>query len=415
MLKTTTIEGLQEPRDAPLISGTSAEPLNVMSLENNRNPVDNSMPIYHFGSGYNNKNSVGSMSSNRIFVLGLNGKPLTPCKPQKARKLLEGGVAQPIWNKFGQFGIQMLVQTRKEVPKFILGCDWGTKFEGYSIVSEKENNLNVMWKLPHKKNIVRKLKERRRLRRARRQRNCRRRPERFDNRNKKGFIAPSQFVIVQSRLKAIQELLKCYPIKKVVIEDVKFNHRDKKWGKNFSTMEIGKNMIYDYIKDRLGKRGLKLVKGYDTFKLLEKYGFKKNKDKSKEDFYTHNIDSFIIANEMFKKEQKGFHQRIANKINEDLIVVDDSYRPTRRRLHDTQFSKGGIRYSYSMGNFNGIRKGSISEFGQIVGGTKNRIYIRNWKNKRIGKSLSKITWLSHQFKTQFLSTLSDGVSLRCVR
>jgi len=32
-------------------------------------------------------------------------KPLTPCKPQKARKLILGRVAVVIWNKFGQFGI----------------------------------------------------------------------------------------------------------------------------------------------------------------------------------------------------------------------------------------------------------------------------------------------------------------------
>ncbi len=45
--------------------------------------------------------------------------------------------------------------------------------------------MNVMWKLPDKK----KLEERRTLRRARRFRNCRRRECRFDNREKKGFIA----------------------------------------------------------------------------------------------------------------------------------------------------------------------------------------------------------------------------------
>jgi hypothetical protein len=355
------------------------------------------MPNTLVGSGYNLNESSARMSG-RIFVLSCNGKPLTPCKNQKARKLLVGRVAKPVWNKIGMFGIQMQVQTREETPKFILGCDWGTKFEGYSVVSETDNNLNIMWLLPNKKAIANKLEERRQLRRARRWRQCGRRECKFNNRNKDGFIAPSQLMIVNSRLKVLKEILKCYPIKKVVIEDVKFSHKDKKWGKNFTTVEIGKQKIYDYIKEQLGKRGLKLVKGYDTFKLLEKYGIKKNSNKSKEDFYTHCIDSFIIASEQFKKEQKGFMQRIGNKINEEIIVVDDTYRPTRRRLHDTQPKKGNIREKYSTGKFMGIRKGTICEFGQIVGGTKKNFWIRNSDNKRIGRT--HLSWLSHNFKTK---------------
>lgn len=196
----------------------------------------------------------------------------------------------------------------------------------------------------------------------------------------------------------MREILKSYPIKKVVIEDVKFNHRDRKWGKNFSTVEVGKNRVYDYVKKEFGKRGLKLVNGYYSFKLLEKYGFRKNKDKSREDFYTHNIDSFIIASEQFKKGQKGFMQRVGSKINEDLIVVDDNYRPVRRRLYDTQPGIGGAREKYSTGNFKGIRKGTMCNFGQIVGGTKTNYFIRNSENKRIGRT--KVSWLSHNFKTK---------------
>src|SRR3990167_7492282 len=126
----------------------------------------------HLRSEYNSENRA-SMSG--VFVLGKDGKPLTPCKASKARKLMEGKQAKPVWNKFGEFGIQMLVETRKETPKTVLGCDFGTKFEGYSVIIGRENNLNVMLKLPDKKKLVKKLDERRRMRRARRFRNCRRR------------------------------------------------------------------------------------------------------------------------------------------------------------------------------------------------------------------------------------------------
>ncbi|MBI4447898.1 RRXRR domain-containing protein [Candidatus Woesearchaeota archaeon] len=417
-MRKTTRNGLQARQSTPLTLTTAEESFNSTSLQTPLTKRESSKPVFHSGSGYNSRKR-GGLSAHNVFVLDVEGKPLTPTTNAKARKLIRDKQAKPIWNKFSQFGIQMLAQTREGMPKFVLGCDWGTKFEGLSVVSETNNNLNVMWKLPNKKTIVNKLEERRQLRRARRWRNCRRRECRFGNRGKKGFIAPSQLVIVQSRLKAMQELLKGYPIRKVVIEDVKFNHKKHRWGKNFSTVEVGKNKIYEYLKKRFGKRGLKMVKGYDTFKLLEKYGFKKNKDKSKEDFYTHNIDSFMIASEQFKKEQKGFSQRIANKINEDLIIADDTYRPTRRRLHDTKFSDGNIRYPYSTGNFRGIRKGAVCEFGQIVGGTGNCFKIlpfeeKESKEKRISKSIKQISWFSHNFKIkEVMSQFPTATRLQC--
>jgi len=144
---------------------------------------------------------------------------------------MRGGVAKPVWSKFGTFGIQMLVETRRETPQTTIGVDNGTKFEGYAVVCGEENSLAVKLDLPDKKNIVRKLDERRQLRRARRGRKCRRREARFDNRKREGFLAPSQAVIVGSRLKTLRELFRLYPIDAVVFEDVRFNHAKHRWGR----------------------------------------------------------------------------------------------------------------------------------------------------------------------------------------
>ncbi len=391
--QTTTRNELQEPTDTSLICSTSAESFNATSLETTENISENSMLVSHLGSGYNSEQSEASMSG-RIFVLSKLGKPLTPCKKGKARKMLIGGVARVVWNKFGEFGIQMLIPTREHTPKVVLGIDTGTKFEGLSLIVGKENQLNIMWLLPDKKVLVRKLKERRILRRARRQRNCRRREARFDNRSKDGFIAPSQLMMVNSRLKCIKEFFKYYPISKVAIEDVKFNHRDNRWGKNFSTIEIGKNMIKAFIIGKVGRDNYITFEGRETKKLREELGLKKGSNKSAEHFNSHCVDSFSIASEISNAEP-----------NFNIKVVDDTYRPTRRRLHDSQFSKGGKRDKYSTGNFKGIRKGSICEFGQIVGGTKNTGYIKNFDNKRIGRDIKKINWLSHNFKLK-----SEGIS-----
>lgn len=381
--KTTRTE-LQELRNTSLVPNTSLELLNNMSLENTNELSDNSMLCSHSGSEYNLNESSASMSG-RIFVLSFTGSPLTPCKPQKARKLILGKVAVVVWNKFGQFGIQMLVQTREFVLKTVLGIDFGTKFEGYSLISGSENLLNVMWLLPDKKVLVRKLEERRDLRRARRWRNCRRREARFDNRSKNGFIAPSQLMMVNSRLKCIKEFFRDYPIDKVAIEDVKFNHKDKHYGKNFSTIEIGKNMIKEFIVGKVGRENYITFEGFETKEAREKRRLKKSSNKSSETFNSHCVDSFSIASELSNAEHCF-----------EIKVIDDTYRPKRRRLHDTQPKKGGIREKYSTGSFKGIQKGCICDFGQIVGGTGKRTFIRNSENKRIGRT--HITWLSHNFK-----------------
>ena len=384
------------PVDAPLIHCSVRENINSTDLENKRNPLDNPKLYFHVGSG-NNSQTRGSISA-RVFVLGVDGKPLTPCKYSKARKLLKSKQAIPKWNKFGEFGIQMLFKTNNKTPEVVLGIDNGTKFEGYSIVSEKENNTNVMWLLPDKKVLVRKLKERRILRRTRRQRNCRRRQARFNNRSRDGFIAPSQLMMVNSRLKAIKEFFKYYSISKVAFEDVKFNHRDNKWGKNFSTIEVGKNIIKDFIIKEIGRANLISFEGTETKKIREKLKLKKSSNKSAEIFNSHCVDSFAIASELVE----------CNTPNKEIIVIDDTYRPVRRKLHYTQFSKGGIRRKYSSGNFKKIRKGTICELGQIVGGTGNQLKIlpfkkRNEAEKRISKSLNKINWLSHSFKIKLNS------------
>ena len=394
-METTTRTELQEWQNASLILPSSAELFNAtVSYESDK---EDAKPMFcsHLQSECNIRKD-GGMSAHNVFVLDVDGKPLTPTTSSKARKLMKGKQAKPVWNKFSQFGIQMSVETRKETPLVVLGQDWGTKFEGYSLISGRENNLNVMWKLPDKKKLVKKLEERRRLRRARRFRNCRRRKCRFQNR-KETFIAPSQLQIVDSRLKCMNEFFKCYPVQKVAVEDVKFNHRDNHYGRNFTTVEVGKKRIFDTIRAKVGVGNLILFSGMDTQEFRKKHNLKKSSDKSAKSFYAHCVDSFAIANEL--------SQAIPNK---SLIYVDDNYRPIRRRLHDTQYSKGNIRHPFSSGNFKGIRKGTVCEFGQIVGGTKEQAWYQDFEMRgkrkvyQKGKMLKKISWLSHKYKSEVI-------------
>ena len=327
-----------------------------------------------------------------VWVVGVDGRPLTPTTPSRARRLLRDGQAEKAWSKFGTFGIRMLVAVGSVTPQATLTVDNGTKWEGYTVVVGTENNQAVNLDLPDKKKIVRKLEARRQMRRARRFRNCRRRAARFDNRGRKGFIAPSQMVMVRSRLKIIGELVKCYPVSDVGIEDVRFNHAQHRWGANFSTVEVGKSLIREFFKSR----GIRIFEfaGYETKELRSKYGYKKIKDKSADRFEAHCSDALAMACEV------GPGERVEPGL---LVIVDDTYRPVRRQLHDTQPAKGGVRANYSRGTVFGLRKGLLvgrpdGQTGRLCGEYQGGFRYYDTEGKR--QSTKTVSFISDQFVTR---------------
>jgi len=204
---------------------SSAEPLNATPLLEAKPPLCNS-------EGRSTRH-VPRPKSVRVPVVSKSGKPLMPCQSSKARKLLKRGLAKKAWSKLGVFYIQLTFDPQSEHIKnqrVCLGLDVGSKFEGVALVSRKTVLLTGMIELP--KGIFRKLRQRRRQRRFRRYRKTRRRPCRFNNRKRKeGWIAPSQKAKVDFRLRIVEELGRLFPITDYAVEDVKFNHYTKRWGK----------------------------------------------------------------------------------------------------------------------------------------------------------------------------------------
>lgn len=347
-----------------------------------------SKPVGQFRGENTRDGARPNVGNHTVFVLAKDGSPLTPATPAKARKLLKAVEAKEVWSKFGTFGIQMLVDTRRQTPKTALGVDHGTKFEGYAVVCGSENVLAVKLDLPDKKKVVRKLKERRQLRRARRFRRCRRRPARFNNCKRAGFLAPSQAVMVNSRLKIMRELFRCYPINAVGFEDVRFNHARYRWGSNFSTVEIGKAKIKEFFV----QQGAQVVefRGVETQELLGKYGYRKTQDKAADQFTAHCSDALALACEA------GPGVRVAPG---PFLIVDDTYRPVRRRLHDTQPAKGGIRANYSRGTVFGLRKGLMigtanGRVGQLCGEYRGGYRYYDEQGKR--RVTRHLAWVSSQ-------------------
>ena len=372
---------LKVPGSAPQASSSTAIANSVVRLGRTKRSG-------HERSGNTGYGARSNVGNHTVFVLDVDGKPLTPTTSTKARKLLKGNQACKVWSKFNTFGIRMLAKTRKEKPLTVLGVDPGSKFDGYSVVVHKENNLSVKLDLPSKKNIVRKLKERREARRTRRSR-MRRRPARFKNRSRSGFLSPSQNVIIQSRLKIVRELCKMYPITKVGLEDVAFNHAKYRWGKYFSTCEIGKTKIKRWFENH--QIEIIIFRGYETAKLRKKYGYKKTAIKSADKFSAHCSDSLTLA------------VKIGNKKSIDpgkFLVVDDTYRCIRRKIHYSNVTPGGIRKKCSSGTIFGLKKGLIigtpSGIGQLR--SRDRKYYVYYDAHLKRRKINQIYWINNQFK-----------------
>jgi len=241
------------------------------------------------------------------------------------------------------------------------------------------------------------MEERRILRQTRRFRNCRRRPARSKNRNRIGFIAPSQTVVICSRLKILREMFRLYPISIVGNEDVRFNHAKHRWGANFSTIETGKTRIKKFFESR----GAEVVnfRGFETPELRRKYGYQKTKNKSANTFNAHCSDALALACEV------GIGSRVEPGC---FLVVDDTYRPVRRKLHYLQPAPGGARAVRSWGTISGLRKGLLigtprGKCGQLCGGVPGAYRYFDIQRKR--QDVTKLAWISSHFITHRINGL----------
>lgn len=159
--------------------------------------------------------------SNLVLVLDTNRKPLTPCKPSMARKLLTA-------RKAGVFRrLPFTIILKKEVdatPEPIeLKLDPGSKVTGIALV---QNNKVVFGaELTHRGQAIKaSLESRRSLRRGRRNRHTRYRAARFLNRTRpKGWLAPSLQHRVETTLTWVNRFIRLSPIGSIVQELVKFD------------------------------------------------------------------------------------------------------------------------------------------------------------------------------------------------
>jgi hypothetical protein len=238
------------------------------------------------------------------------GKALMPMKASRVRRFIKEGKARLMFDrKLNQHWLKLLVEPSSLIiQEVVLGIDPGSTFDGFSVVSNQKHLGN--WELiqkpkkiwikgvsyPHKDSIQQTLINRSGNRRLRRSRLWHR-PCRNAFRSSSKF-SPTHRSNYNFRAWLVEKLLKIYPITKVVVEDVAFNHYANSTGASFSNAEIGKTALYNFIRSKELK--LELIEGYTTSKLrINLYGFdpKKKGIETKGDmvFEAHCLDSFVIA------------------------------------------------------------------------------------------------------------------------
>lgn len=176
-----------------------------------------------------------------VYVRSVDGKPLMPCTPTKARHLLKAGRARVVGCY--PFRIQLLFECENKVQDVTLGVDTGYEHVGFSAVSSKSELLCGEMKLEN--GMSKRLIEKQMYRRGRRNKLWYRQP-RFDNRrNMEGRMPPSVERRIQSHVGLVQRICGLLPISRVNIETANFDIQ-KIENPNIKNKGYQQGNLYDY-------------------------------------------------------------------------------------------------------------------------------------------------------------------------
>ena len=163
---------------------------------------------------------------NKVLVLDTNRKPLMPCYPARAKKLLASGRAS-VFRRY-PFTIILHDRTVEEsvLQEVEVKIDQGSKTTGVALVVYGVTGPAVSFAahIEHRTNIKSGLDSRRAVRRNRRHRKTRYRQARFLNRTKpKGWLPPSLVSKAENILNWVIRFARFAPISKFALETAKFD------------------------------------------------------------------------------------------------------------------------------------------------------------------------------------------------
>lgn len=158
-----------------------------------------------------------------VYVINKQGKPLMPCTPRKASKLLKDGKAKVV--KKTPFTIKLLFGCGTSTQNLTLGVDTGSGKIGSSAVKDN-GDVIYLSEVEIRNDISDKLKQRSKYRRNRRNRKTRYREARWLNRKnsiKKDRFSPTMTSKINSHLKEIKFVQTILPISKIILETATFD------------------------------------------------------------------------------------------------------------------------------------------------------------------------------------------------
>lgn len=286
-----------------------------------------------------------------VPVVSKTGKPLMPCSPRRARKLLEKGKAVKRWYR-GFFYIKLTEREDGEVQDVVMGIDPGSKREGYTVMSGKRTFLNINAHAVNGKGIKRAMEGRSDARRARRNRKTPCRAPRFDNRKRpERWVPPSTKARWQLKFNVVVALSRLYPITTTSIEDVNTELKEgEKWrNSNFSPVMAGKNYLYNSLRD-LGYNVVTYT-GREVAAERNRLDLCKSKDKLSNEFSAHCVDSWVLVNLALGIPHTHPEMKEVMVLKPIPIV--------RRQLHRFNPRKRGRRPRYGGTMSEGYKKGTL--------------------------------------------------------
>ncbi|MEU1786669.1 RNA-guided endonuclease IscB [Streptomyces sparsogenes] len=203
------------------------------------------------GSGVTPSLAAGEMPRERhpfVFVLDKHGRPLQPCTPARARRLLRKERA--VVHRHTPFVIRLKERTLagSEVDGVEVGIDPGSKHTGVAVFTTMsgERRGRYSLQLDHRGAAIRqKLGQRAAYRRRRRTRNLRHRAPRFLNRCRPdGWLAPSLRHRVDITMSWASRLSRWAPVRAVHVERVAFDTHALSVGKPLEGAEYQQGTLY---------------------------------------------------------------------------------------------------------------------------------------------------------------------------
>jgi hypothetical protein len=176
-----------------------------------------------------------------VLVISIDGKPLMPCKPAKAKKLLKSNRAKVVCRL--PFTVKLKFECENQVQEITAGIDTGYKNVGVSFVTAKREVFSAEIILDGK--TKERMTTKRMYRRGRRNK-LRYRQPRFLNRKKRiGLLPPSVQRKVDTHINFLTRLARFIPITKVRIEGANFDIQ-KIMNPEISGTGYQQGNLYDY-------------------------------------------------------------------------------------------------------------------------------------------------------------------------